>query len=107
MIEVVDRKQTLPILTNVLLNVNHHQLSVIGTDLEIELIGHSNMDEPLSTPFKLTLPGRKLLDICCTLPEGSTIEIYQDKQQVLLRSQRSRFNLSTLPVKAIRPQKNK
>lgn len=95
---VVDRKQTLPILSNVLLNINQQRLSVIGTDLEIELTGHSSFSEPFSTPFQLTLPGKKLLDICRALPENALIELYQDKQQVVLRSQRSRFTLSTLPA---------
>src|ERR1700722_13197962 len=79
---VVDRKQTLPILSNVLLNINHQKLSVIGTDLEIELTGHSSFSDPFPTGWQLTLPGRKLLDICRALPENATIELYQDKQQV-------------------------
>ncbi|MBS0349963.1 MAG: DNA polymerase III subunit beta [Proteobacteria bacterium] len=94
---VVDRKQTLPILSNVLLNINQ-KLSVVGTDLEIELTAHSTGSDTLSTPFQMTLPGRKLLDICRALPENATIELYQDRQQVVLRSHRSRFTLSTLPA---------
>ncbi len=94
---VVDRKQTLPILSNVLLTLNQKRLSVIGTDLEIELTGHSTFSDPLPSQHQLTLPGRKLLDICRALPENATIELYQDKHQVILRSQRSRFTLSTLP----------
>lgn len=95
---VVDRKQTLPILSNVLISIHQQKVSIIGTDLEIELTGHSSFSEPLSTSWKLTLPGRKLLDICRALPENAAIELYQDKQQVVLRSQRSRFTLSTLPA---------
>lgn len=95
---VVDRKQTLPILSNVLLNIHQQRLSVVGTDLEIELTGHSAVAESLPAGMQLTLPGRKLLDICRALPENATIELYQDKQQVVLRSQRSRFTLSTLPA---------
>ena len=44
------------------------------------------------------MPGRKLLDICRALPDSAIIELYQEKQQVVLRSQRSRFTLSTLPA---------
>lgn len=95
---VVDRKQALPILSNVLLDVNEQYLSIIGTDLEIELVGHSFFAEPLSSAMRLTLPGRKLLDICRALPENAMIELYQDKHQVVLRSQRSRFTLATLPA---------
>ncbi len=95
---VVDRKQTLPILSNVLLKINQNRLSVVGTDLEIELTGDSQFlaANPAITQF--TLPGRKLLDICRALPENASIELYQDKQHVVLRSQRSRFTLSTLPA---------
>ncbi len=95
-IGVVDRKQAMPMLSNVLLDINE-KLSIVGTDLEIQLTGHSNLNKPLSAPVKLTLPGRKLLDICRALPENSSIELYQEKQQIILRSQRSRFTLSTLP----------
>ncbi len=96
---VVDRKQTLPILSNVLLNIQTNRLSIVGTDLEIELTGHSPFSENYPTPVQITLPGRKLLDICRALPENAAIELYQDKEQrVVLRSQRSRFTLSTLPA---------
>jgi DNA polymerase III subunit beta len=95
---VVDRKQTLPILSNVLIKLNKQKMSVVGTDLEIELTGHSSFSEPSLPTLQLTLPGRKLLDICRALPENAAIEMYQDKQQVVLRSQRSRFTLSTLPA---------
>ncbi len=95
---VVDRKQALPILSNVLLNTDGMRLSVIGTDLEIELTGHSLFSQPSTGSLKLTLPGKKLLDICRALPENSVIELYQDRQQVILKAQRSRFTLSTLPA---------
>lgn len=94
---VVERKQTLPILSCVLLTIDKRRISVVGTDLEIELTGHSPFPET-SSAFRLTLPGKKLLDICRALPENATIELYSEKQQVVLRSQRSRFTLSTLPA---------
>lgn len=95
---VVDRKQTLPILANVLVNINQQRLSVVGTDLEIELTGHSTFSDNKINNVQFTLPGRKLLDICRALPENAAIELYQDKQQIILRSQRSKFTLSTLPA---------
>jgi DNA polymerase III subunit beta len=99
-IGVVDRKQAMPILSTVLLTLNPEEkrLSIVGTDLEIQLTGHSLFSETITSPCSLTLPGRKLLDICRALPDNAIIELSQDKQQIVLRSQRSRFTLSTLPA---------
>jgi len=97
-IGVVERKQTIPILSNVLLNIKDNKLSFTGTDTEIELIAHVDKDE-IDPLVVLTLPGRKLLDICRALPENAPIELYQEKEKVILSSGRSRFMLSTLPAK--------
>jgi DNA polymerase-3 subunit beta len=97
-IGVVERRQTLPILANVLLTVEGSQLSVTATDMEIELIANATLSEPVSEPIQLTISGRKLLDIFRTLPEGATVDLQQDKERVIVRSGRSRFILSTLPV---------
>ena len=97
-IGVVERKQTLPILSNVLLTTEGNKISVVGTDLEVELIGQVTFVNSLKENLKLTLPGRKLMDICRALPEGAPIELYQDKGRVILRSGKSRFTLTTLPA---------
>ncbi len=97
-IGVVERHQTLPILSNVLVSAKKNTLSITGTDLEVELIGKSPLEASAKTLSHLTLPGRKLMDICKALPEGAPIELYTEKQQVILRSGRSRFTLSTLPA---------
>ncbi len=97
-IGVVERKQTLPILSNVLINTNNDQLTITGTDLEVELVGISALDSS-SDEASLTLPGRKLMDICKALPDDAPIELYQDKQRMVLKSGRSKFVLSTLPPK--------
>lgn len=97
-IGVVERKQTLPILSNVLLNLKDNKLSVMGTDLEVELVGQADMGQNIETNEQLTLPGRKLMDICKALPEGAPIELYQDNERVILKSGRSRFVLTTLPA---------
>ncbi|MCH9644964.1 MAG: DNA polymerase III subunit beta [Gammaproteobacteria bacterium] len=97
-IGVVERKQTLPILSNVLLNIEDSKISVTGTDLEVELIGQARFINSLKENTKLTLPGRKLMDICRALPEGAPIELYQDKGRMVLRSGKSRFTLTTLPA---------
>ena len=96
-IGVVERKQTLPILSNVLLVTDKNRLSITGTDLEVELIGQTALENATELN-NITLPGRKLMDICRALPENAPIELYRDKEKVILRSGRSRFTLSTLPA---------
>lgn len=97
-IGVVERKQTLPILSNVLIKTSDNKLSITGTDLEVELVGQSQLDDALNEDNCVTLPGRKLNDICKALPEAAPIELYQEKQRIILKSGRSRFTLSTLPA---------
>ncbi|MCV5246676.1 DNA polymerase III subunit beta, partial [Escherichia coli] len=72
------------------------QLSIIGTDLEVELIAKNKLDEPFSHPIEFTVAGRKLLDICKALPEQAPIELIYSEQRLTIKSGRSRFNLSTL-----------
>jgi DNA polymerase-3 subunit beta len=95
---VVERRQTLPILANVLLVLNGKRLSITGTDLEVELVGHVELEEAPVSQGEITVPARKLVDICKSLPEGSQIEFTLDEQRLVIRSGRSRFTLSTLPA---------
>lgn len=95
---VVERKQTMPILSNVLLQIKDNKLSFTGTDTEVELIGQCSIPQEDTSAVKLTLPGRKLVDICRGLPENAAIELYQEKEKVIVRSGRSRFTLATLPA---------
>ncbi len=59
---VVERRQTLPVLSNILLVAEDHQLSMTGTDLEVELVGRVTLEEP-AEPGSVTVPARKLMDI--------------------------------------------
>lgn len=94
---VVERRQTLPVLSNVLLVVDGETLSLTGTDLEVELVGRVHLDKPAESG-EITVPARKLMDICKSLPEDCEITFQLDDQRVILRSGRSRFTLSTLPA---------
>ncbi len=94
---VVERRQTLPVLSNVLLVVEGDTLSLTGTDLEVELVGRVHLDTP-SEAGEITVPARKLMDICKSLPEDSDITFQMEDQRVVFRSGRSRFTLSTLPA---------
>jgi DNA polymerase-3 subunit beta len=94
---VVERRQTLPVLSNVLLVVEGQQLSLTGTDLEVELVGRVSLEEP-AEPGEITVPARKLMDICKSLPNDALIDIRVDEQKLLVKAGRSRFSLSTLPA---------
>lgn len=93
---VVERRQTLPILSNVMLVLEGSQLSITGTDLEVELVGRVALDQAPTQEGEITVPARKLADICKSLPDGCDIEFVQDDDRVIVRSGRSRFTLSTL-----------
>ena len=64
---VVERRQTLPILSNVLLVLDGTTLSLTGTDLEVELVGRVELDAP-GVDGEVTVPARKFVDICKSLP---------------------------------------
>lgn len=93
-IGVVDRRQSLPILGNVLLKVADDRLTVRATDLEIELQSESTVQN--LAPGVVTAPARKLYDICRSLPEGAEIELKLADKRLTLKSGRSRFALSTM-----------
>jgi len=93
---VVDRRQTLPILSNLLFNLESDSLSVTATDMEVEII--VKIDIPLGQTGELTIPARKLLDICRALPQESKLEFEVKNDRVLIKSGRSRFTLATLPA---------
>jgi len=94
-IGVVERRQTMPILANVMITVKDDELRVTATDLEVELVARSPVDD-ISTPGEVTVPARKLLDICRALPEEATVKVQLDGDRLVLKSGRSRFVLSTL-----------
>jgi len=91
---VVERRQTLPILANVLLNAKGNQLMMTATDLEVELrtLAECKCDDEGS----FTLPARKLVDINKALPEGASIEIEVGSEKAVVRSGKSRFTLGIL-----------
>ncbi len=95
-IGVVERRQTMPILSNVLLVARDGQLSVTATDLEVELVATAAVD--VQTGGEITVSGRKLLDICKALPEGSDIAIQVSGEKLGVRAGRSKFSLMTLPA---------
>ncbi|MEH6608272.1 MAG: DNA polymerase III subunit beta [Halioglobus sp.] len=95
---VVERRQTLPILANVLLVLDGDRLSLTGTDLEVELVGRVQLPTA-GESGEVTVPARKFVDICKSLPEGSDIKFSAEEGKVTVKSGRSRFTLSTLPAR--------
>lgn len=95
---VVERRQTLPILANVLIVLEEDRLCLTGTDLEVELVGRVTLSTA-GDSGEVTVPARKLLDICKSLPEGSDISFSVKENKVSVTSGRSRFTLSTLPAR--------
>jgi DNA polymerase-3 subunit beta len=93
-IGVVERRQTMAILSHVLLRTEDGKLGITATDLEVELIAHAEVDS--RGPGEVTVPGRKLHDICRALPDGSKIEVSVSGDRLTLKSGRSRFTLATL-----------
>ncbi len=96
-IGVVGRRQTMPILGNVMLVAKDTSLSLTATDLEVELHASAEI-EGIEVPGDITVPGRKLIDIVRALPEGASLTIKLDGDRLTVQSGRSRFVLSTLPV---------
>jgi DNA polymerase-3 subunit beta len=95
-IGVVERRQTMPVLANVLLGVRDGQLSITATDLEVELV--ASTDVTVLDGGDITVPGRKFLDILRALPEKVAVSLSVEGEKIVIKAGRSRFSLSTLPA---------
>ena len=93
---VVERRERLPILGNILIVLKDETISLSATDMEIELV--ARVGAPGGDGGEVTVPARKLLDICRTLPEDATVEFTTGENRATLRAGRSRFTLNTLPA---------
>jgi DNA polymerase-3 subunit beta len=94
---VVERRQTLPVLSNVLFEVRGDSLRLTGTDLEVEMVATLPLGER-DGDGEVTVPARKLLDIVKSLPAGTDIRFERDGQKMQLKCGRSRYSLATLPA---------
>ncbi|MEO7013049.1 MAG: DNA polymerase III subunit beta [Dokdonella sp.] len=93
---VVERRQTLPVLSNLLVHVGGDTVTFTGTDLEVEMVASASAEDPRDG--EVTIPARKLFDICRALPDGARIKIEQNGDRVSISAGRSRFTLATLPA---------
>ena len=93
-VNVVERRQTLPVLANLLAQVKDGQLSLTGTDLEVEMVSRVAVDD--AKDGETTIPARKLFEIVRALPDGSKVTVTQTGDKVTVQAGRSRFTLASL-----------
>ncbi len=96
----VERRHTLNILSNVKVHASDTQLTITGSDLEVELVASTALEEGACLQSgESTVPARKLMDICKSLPNGALIDLQvTDDQRCIIVSGQSRFVLGTLPA---------
>lgn len=97
-IGIVERKQTLPILSNVLIENQNGKLRFTATDLEIQITTSIDVDNENNQNISITLGGKKLQEILRVLPDQSKISIDVKENKALIKANKSRFNLQTLPA---------
>lgn len=95
-VSVVERRQTLPILGNLLLRTEDEWLTIVGTDMEIEI--RSRCAAKVMQAGECTVPARKLGDICRSLADGSEIGLKIAGDRCVLTAGRGRYVLGTLPA---------
>ena len=95
-VNVVERRQTLPVLANLLVKVREGQLSLTGTDLEVEMVARTAVDD--AQDGETTIPARKLFEIVRALPDGSKVTVTQQGDKITVQAGRSRFSLASLPA---------
>jgi DNA polymerase-3 subunit beta len=93
---VVERRQTLPVLANLLIRADVDGISLTGTDLEVEMVARCATE--VEQPGEITMPARKMADIWRALPDGSEVSVSIEGDKAVIRSGRSRFTLATLPA---------
>ena len=93
---IVERRHTLPILANVLLEQKDGRLFVTATDLEMQITSHSELAGKQDQA--VTVAARKLQDLLRALPDDATVNVETSASRMAVRAGRSRFNLQTLPA---------
>jgi DNA polymerase-3 subunit beta len=94
---IIERRHTLPILSNVLIDRNKDSLAFLATDIEIQISARSNLGGS-SDAKAVTVGARKLLDILRALPEGAEVSLQPQEKRLLVKAGKSRFTLQTLPA---------
>ena len=95
---IVEKRHTLPILSNVLIERQNKALNLVATDLEIQITTSCDVTDSVSENQKLTVSARKLQDILRSLPTGAEASLDLQANKVQLKAGKSRFNLQTMPA---------
>jgi DNA polymerase-3 subunit beta len=93
---IVERRHTLPILSNLLVQANNNTIQLTATDLEMQI--SLNIESKFNGDLSTTISAKKLLDICRSLPENIDIDMVSSDNRITLKAGKSRFNLQTLPA---------
>lgn len=94
---VVERRHTLPILSNLLLEKKNGSLTLLATDLELQVSTQMQSSDG-GEDNAITIAARKLFDIVRALPEGAKVKLETRDSQAVVSSGKSRFTLQTLPA---------
>ncbi|MBL4740190.1 MAG: DNA polymerase III subunit beta [Sneathiella sp.] len=94
---VVERRNTIPILSNILLNAENGTLGLTATDLDLAI--NEQVAAEILTPGSITVPAHLLYDIVRKLPDGSQVELNYSSEdgRITIKSGRSQFALACLP----------
>ena len=94
---IVERRHTLPILSNVMIEADGTALNLLATDLEIQISTSTVLDKPASK-HAVTVSARKLQDILRSLPDKTMVSLDAQEGRLQVKAGKSRFNLQTLPA---------
>ena len=94
---IIERRHTLPILSNVLIDQADGVLSFLATDIEIQITARSTIAAGGETK-PVTVGARKLVDILRALPDGAEVTVTQQDKRLQVKAGKSRFTLQTLPA---------
>jgi DNA polymerase III subunit beta len=92
---VVERRNTIPILSNVLIEASGDGLRLMATDLDLQIV--ETVEAEVETPGATTVSAHTLFDIARKLPEGAQVSLTAEDGKMQVVAARSRFNLQTLP----------
>ena len=93
---IVEKRHTLPILSNLLIDAKKNQIHLTATDLEMQI--SLSVESATDADFSTTIAAKKLLDICRSLPDSAEINMATSESRITLKAGKSRFNLQTLPA---------
>lgn len=93
---IVERRHTLPILSNLLLEAKNDNIVLTATDLEMQI--SLSVNTAIGGELSTTVSAKKLLDICRALPESTEINLTTTDSRIAVKAGKSKFNLQTLPA---------